>query len=97
VSASVAASEISHTAGDAETPDVDALWADLDAATDRIARTETHLEQLRTGRAGIYQQLLDAGVKQAEIARRAGVTPTAVMFALDKKAGGKGKRRPARQ
>lgn len=78
---------------------VDEAWAELRKITAALDRVETRREDLFARRLVCFQRLVDAGVKQVDIAPVAKITPMAVSFALHRARKGRpataaNKRRP---
>jgi hypothetical protein len=65
-------------------PEVEALWAELDSVTDALNQNKGQASVLYSQRSEVIKRLLDAGERQAEIARRAKVTSTAIGLAAGK-------------
>lgn len=66
------------------TAEIGELYQELDAVTLRIANNQTEHDELYVTRNELFARLLAAGERQAVIARRAGMTSTAVAFAVGK-------------
>lgn len=70
-------------------PEVVALWAQLDAVTNKLSSNRGTHDELLVERNRLFDALVAAGEKQAVIARRVGITRGGVNFAL-KSAGREG-------
>lgn len=68
-------------------PSVEEAWARLPKLADEIDQAKGALDSLYEERRELFRVLLDAGEKQAAVARAARVTPMAVAFALNPKGG----------
>lgn len=64
--------------------DVEQAWSVVDETTSAIERVGGRLDALYERRRDAFHVLLDAGERQADIARRAGITPMAVAYAVGK-------------
>lgn len=62
---------------------VEQAWHEIDSLVPQITDARASLSSLYDRRRAAFQSLLDGGVPQAEIARRAGVTPMAVDYAVN--------------
>jgi DNA-directed RNA polymerase specialized sigma24 family protein len=58
-------------------------WAELGAVSDEIDGVEKRLKQLQDERREMYRRLAGQGVPVAALARKVGLSPMAVKFALD--------------
>lgn len=67
---------------------VDECRARLAKMPGRVGKVLDRAEQLYDERALLFKRLLDAGDRQADIARMAKVTPMAVSFAVEKRVDG---------
>lgn len=59
-------------------------WQIVDETTARIEELTARLSALHDRRRDAFRVLLDSGARQAEVARRAGITPMAVAYAVGK-------------
>lgn len=67
-----------------ETPEVEQAMAELRRLTEAIGVSKGSLDALYNERREVFRTLLAAGIKQATIARMAGVTSMAVAFAVER-------------